>query len=226
MLAAQGVDIAPFRPANSGFDVNWSVSFRERFAGAPVKAVTAVSDCGSIQGEFVVTGNGVEGSLIYAHSAALRDRLERDGNAKLTLDLVPGRDTARLVRDLARQRPKDSFATRLRKGAGLEGVKAALVRECHPDVTHYGPERLADAIKSLAIALVRARPIEEAISSAGGIRLDAIDETYMLKALPGTFVAGEMLDWEAPTGGYLLTACLATGRAAAEGVTGYLDRER
>jgi uncharacterized flavoprotein (TIGR03862 family) len=217
-LAERGVSIAPFKPANCGFDVNWSAEFRQRHAGSPVKSVAVTSSAGTVQGEFVITQHGVEGSLIYTHSSALRDELERDGKVALVLDLAPGRDSARLARDLAKQKPKDSFSTRLRKGAGLEGVKAALVRECMADANHLSPEALAAAIKALPLALARPRPIAEAISSAGGIRLDGLDKNYMLKALPGIFVAGEMLDWEAPTGGYLLTACFATGRAAAHGI--------
>ncbi|WP_439618570.1 TIGR03862 family flavoprotein [Shinella sp.] len=222
-LAEQGVAIAPLRPANCGFDVDWSPFFVERFAGAPVKGVMAHSAAGAIPGEFVVSKMGVEGSLIYAHAAALRDALEQNGMATLVLDLAPGRTVDRLAGDLARQGNKASFSSRLRKGAGLDGVKAALLRECFPDISATTPEALAAAIKALPIRLVRPRPIAEAISSAGGIRFDAIDAVYMLKALPGVFVAGEMLDWEAPTGGYLLTACFASGRAAAFGIDSWLS---
>lgn len=221
-LAEKGVGIAPFRPANCGFDVDWSAFFAEKFAGAPVKGVTAQSAAGTFPGEFVVSKAGVEGSLIYAHAAALRDGLEATGAARLVLDLAPGRTMERLAGDLARQGGKASFSSRLRKGAGLDGVKAALLRECVADVSALAPEALASAIKALPLRLVRPRPIAEAISSAGGIRFDAIDEAYMLKALPGVFVAGEMIDWEAPTGGYLLTACFATGQAAARGIDSWL----
>jgi len=222
-LAEKGVDIAPFRPANCGFDVDWSAFFVEKFAGAPVKGVVARSFAGAIPGEFVVSRTGVEGSLIYAHATALRDRLEEEGKASLDLDLVPGRTVERLAADLSRQGQKASLSTRLRKAAGLDGVKAALLRECRPDVASLSPGALAAMIKALPLALLRPRPIGEAISSAGGIRFDALNEGYMLKALPGTFVAGEMLDWEAPTGGYLLTACFATGRAAAHGMDRWLS---
>ena len=222
-LAGRGVGIAPLRPANCGFDVNWSAFLAERFAGAPVKGVTARSAAGEIPGEFVLSRSGIEGSLVYAHAAALRDALEADGGATLVIDLAPGRGVERLAGDLARQGGKASLSTRLRKGAGLDGVKAALLRECVGDAARLGPQALAAAIKTVPIRLVRPRPIAEAISSAGGVRFDAVDEAYMLTALPGVFVAGEMLDWEAPTGGYLLTACLATGRAAAEGIHGWLS---
>ncbi|MGQ3210518.1 TIGR03862 family flavoprotein [Shinella sp.] len=221
-LAERGVDIAPFRPANCGFDVDWSAVFVERFAGAPVKGVIATSAAGTIPGEFVIAGTGVEGSLIYAHAAELRDVLEETGAARLMLDLAPGRSAERLAADLAKQGSKASFSTRLRKAAGLDGVKAALLRECLADAAKLAPAALAAAIKALPLSLVRPRPIAEAISSAGGIRFDAIDEAYMVKAMPGVFAAGEMLDWEAPTGGYLLTACFATGRAAAAGMDRWL----
>lgn len=223
-LRAKGVTIRDFHPANCGFDVAWSPAFSERFAGNPVKSVVASSDVGSVQGEFVVTGTGIEGSLIYSHAAALRDRLERDGTASLTLDLAPGRTLERLTRDLVRQGPKASFSTRLRKGTGIDGVKAALLRELVPDEERKDAARLACRIKGLAVPLVAPRPIAEAISSAGGVAWESVDDAYMLKALPGIFVAGEMLDWEAPTGGYLLTACLATGRAAARGIEALLRR--
>ncbi|TAA57170.1 TIGR03862 family flavoprotein [Shinella sp. JR1-6] len=221
-LAEGGVDIAPFRPANCGFDVDWSPFFAERFAGAPVKGVTARSAAGTIPGEFVISKTGIEGSLVYAHAAVLRDALETSGAASFLLDLMPGRSHARLAADLARQGGKASFSSRLRKGAGLDGVKAALLRECIRDVSALPPDALASAIKALPVPLIRPRPIAEAISVAGGIRFDALDADYGVKALPGVFAAGEMLDWEAPTGGYLLTACFATGRAAAEGIDRWL----
>ncbi len=221
-LRAQGVDVAPFRPANCGFDCAFSDVFVERFAGEPVKSVSATSAAGTTQGEFVISRNGIEGSLIYAHAGALRDTLERDGKAALTLDLAPGRTLARLARDLARQDTKASFSNRLRKGTGIEGVKAALLREAIPDIGTLAPDDLAAAIKALPLPVVAPRPIAEAISSAGGVTFASIDENLMLKALPGTFVAGEMLDWEAPTGGYLLTACLASGRTAARGIEAWL----
>ncbi len=221
-LRAQGVDVAPFRSANCGFDCAFSDVFVERFAGEPVKSVSATSAAGTTQGEFVISRNGIEGSLIYAHAGALRDTLERDGKAALTLDLAPGRTVARLARDLARQDTKASFSNRLRKGAGIEGVKAALLREAIADIGTLAPDDLAAAIKALALPVVAPRPIAEAISSAGGVTFASIDENLMLKALPGTFVAGEMLDWEAPTGGYLLTACLASGRTAARGIEAWL----
>ncbi len=215
----KSIDIAPFRPANCGFDVAWSDFFAERFAGEPVKSVTATSDAGTIQGEFVITRGGIEGSLVYAHSAALRDSLEENGRVSLTLDLVPGRSLERLENDIARQDAKLSLGNLLRKSAGLTGVKAALVTEF---TRNKNPKELARAIKALSVPLLRPRPLSEAISSAGGIRWHEIDENYMLPKLPGIFVAGEMIDWEAPTGGYLLTACFAMGRAAADGIDAWI----
>lgn len=223
VLSAMGIEVSPLRPANCGFDVTWSEGFHERFAGAPVKSVVASSEAGSTQGEFVITASGIEGSLVYAHAAALRDRLDADGRAALVLDLVPGRSLERLTADLSRVDPKASFSTRLRKGARLDGVKAALVRDLVGAEARGDPARLAAAIKSLAIPLDRARPIAEAISTAGGIDMAELDENLMLRRRPGLFAAGEMLDWEAPTGGYLLTACFATGRAAGAGMIRWLD---
>ncbi|OAM80156.1 TIGR03862 family flavoprotein [Devosia elaeis] len=214
LLSARGVDLAPFRPANCGFETDWSPLFAERFAGMPVKAISATSAAGTLPGEFVISRWGIEGSLVYAHAAALRDALERDGVADLVLDLAPGRTLERVTRDLERQPRKASFANRLRKGAGLDGVKLGLLREALPEPGGLDNATLARQIKALRLPVRRPRPIAEAISVAGGVTWDGVDEDFMLKAVPGLFVAGEMLDWEAPTGGYLLTACLATGRVA------------
>ena len=221
-LRDKGVAIADLQPANCGFDAAWSETFRERFAGEPLKSVVTTSDAGSFQGEFVISKHGIEGSLVYAHSAALRNSLRTQGQVDLIVDLMPGRTTERLARDLARQDAKASFSNRLRKGAGLDGAKAALVRELVADASRMPPDGLAVRIKALAIPLNAPRPIAEAISSAGGISWEAIDGTYMIRSVPGLFAAGEMLDWEAPTGGYLLTACFATGRAAANGIAAFL----
>lgn len=220
----KGIEVRAFAPANCGFERDWSPFFQTRFAGAPVKAVIARSQAGARQGEFVISSTGIEGSLVYAHAAALREEIEQNGKAELTLDLAPGRDRARLVRDLEKQNARLSLPNRLRRGAGLDPVKAALIRELRPDAATLTPEDLAMLIKSLPLVLDRPRPLAEAISSAGGVVWPEIDTHYMLKKLPGVFVAGEMIDWEAPTGGYLLTACLATGEAAAAGIEHYLSR--
>lgn len=222
LLEAEGVDITPLRPANCGFDCDFSESFDTRFSGLPVKSVKATSAAGTTQGEFVISRGGIEGSLIYAHAAALRDALDRDGHAELLLDLTPGRTTEKLATDLARQDRKASFSTRLKKAANLDGVKIALIREVTPEANRLDLTELAKRIKALPLAVKRPRPIAEAISTAGGVSLNAIDAQFMLTSRPGTFVAGEMLDWEAPTGGYLLTACFATGIAAADGINRWL----
>ena len=224
MLAAQGVAVRAFAPANCGFDVAFSADFLARFAGAPVKSVMAQSSAGSSQGEFVISATGIEGSLVYGHASALRDDLAAGRAAIWRLDLTPGRTEARLAADFARQDRKASLSTRLRKGAGLDGVKAALLRELTPDLSTLDAPALAARIKALPIPVSAPRPIAEAISSAGGVCRAALDEGFMLTALPGVFVAGELLDWEAPTGGYLLTACFATGQAAARGMIAYLRR--
>ncbi len=224
LLAARGIAVTPLRAANCGFDVAWSAPVKERFAGQPVKSVTLAHDGESVKGDFVVTENGVEGSAIYALSARLRDTIEREGEALLTIDLAPDRSAERLARDLAQPRGNASLANHLRKKAGIDGVKAALLRECAAPDTFTSPAALAHAIKHVELRLLRPRPIAEAISSAGGIALAELDADFMLKKLPGVFAAGEMLDWEAPTGGYLLTACLATGRAAGDGAARYLMR--
>lgn len=216
----KGIKIAPMQPANCGFDVAWSDYFINRFAGEPVKSVVLTSAFGSTQGDFVITKNGLEGGLIYTHAANLRDALSSGGQADLRLDLAPGRSIEKLKADLSRQDTKSSLGNLLRKGAGLTGVKAALVTEF---IREKNPDRLAQAIKSLRIPLIGPRPVEEAISSAGGILWDEIDENFMLKKMPGIFVAGEMIDWEAPTGGYLLTACFATGVATANGINIFLQ---
>lgn len=223
LLEAEGVDITPLRPANCGFDCDFSESFDTRFSGQPVKSVKATSAAGTTQGEFVISRGGIEGSLIYAHSASLRDALDRDGHAELLLDLTPGRTTENLATDLARQDRKGSFSTRLKKAANLDGVKIALIREVTPEANRLDLTEMAKRIKALPLAVKRPRPIAEAISTAGGVSLNAIDAQFMLTSRPGTFVAGEMLDWEAPTGGYLLTACFATGIAAADGIDRWLE---
>jgi uncharacterized flavoprotein (TIGR03862 family) len=228
LLAARGVRVLPLRPANCGFDVGWSEHFRARYAGHPVKSV-AVAHTGAdgierrLQGEFMVTATGVEGGLIYALSASLRDEIEATGVALLHLDLAPGRDLARLVRELSRRHGSSSMANHLRRRAGIEGVKAGLLRELLPAEDFADPARLAAAIKSLPLRLIAPRPLDEAISSAGGVAFEALDQRLMVAALPGVFCAGEMLDWEAPTGGYLLTACFASGRAAGAGAVSWLE---
>jgi len=226
-LQARAVDIAPLQSANCGFDVAWTPFFAQRHAGAPLKPVVAHwhgldGEPHTLQGECVASEYGIEGSLIYALSADLRETLNRDGHATLWLDLVPGRDEARLLADLSQPRKGRSFGEHLRRQAGLDPVKTALVFETLGKDAGNDLAAVIATLKRLPLRLLRPRPMAEVISTAGGVRLDALDEGLMLRALPGVFCAGEMLDWEAPTGGYLLTACYASGLRAAEGVTAWL----
>ncbi|HEX3121743.1 MAG TPA: TIGR03862 family flavoprotein [Rhodanobacteraceae bacterium] len=219
LLSERGVAIAPLLPANCGFDIGWSEHFAARHAGHPLKPVIvewADADGRVVrqQGEFVVTATGVEGSLIYALSAQLRDAIAARGAAEIRLDLAPGRDTHRLTLDLAKPRGSRTLSEHWRRHAGIEGVKAGLLYEVLPKDQLQDPARVAATLKALPLKLLRARPLEEAISTAGGVRIEALDDNLMIKSMPGVFCAGEMLDWEAPTGGYLLTACLASGRIA------------
>jgi uncharacterized flavoprotein (TIGR03862 family) len=226
-LQAAGVEVAPLQPSNCGFDVDWSEHFVQRHAGAPLKPVVAhwhdlAGAPHALQGECVASAHGIEGSLVYALSATLRDLITRDGQARLELDLVPGRDLARLQADLARPRNGRSVSEHLRRQAGITGVKAALLHEVLPRPLTDDAATLAATLKRLPLVLRRPRPMAEAISSAGGVRLEALDEALMLHARPGVFCAGEMLDWEAPTGGYLLTACFASGLRAGRGAVAFL----
>ncbi len=233
-LALRGVDLAPLQPANCGFDVGWSAYFSQRFAGVPVKTVRLFFDDGQDQpfdrqGEFVVTAGGVEGSLVYAASARLRDAIARDGHATVMLDLLPGRSLPQLGAALAKGRGARSLPNHLKEHAGLDGVKAALLRERWSAEqlaarVASDPLGLAAELKAWPLTLSAARPIVEAISSAGGVRFEALDEHAMLSALPAVFCAGEMIDWEAPTGGYLLSASLASGCVAAAGVLAWVLR--
>ncbi len=222
-LQDANVNVAPLAPANCGFDVGWSEHFRSRYAGHPVKPVTARFMEHERQGEFVVTETGVEGSLIYALSAGLRDEIATQGVATLHLDLAPGRSLARLTDELSRPRGARSLTTHLKGQTGITGVKAGLLRELLAPDELADATRLAAAIKALPLRLVAPRPLAEAISSAGGVMFVALDEHLMLHTHPGVFCAGEMLDWEAPTGGYLLTACFASGRAAGLGALAWLN---
>jgi uncharacterized flavoprotein (TIGR03862 family) len=228
-LQAEGVDVAPLQPSNCGFDVagGWSPFFLERFAGQPFKSV-AVRFTDSLgngfqrKGEFVATATGVEGSLIYAVSGLLRDQIAREGRATFELDLLPDRTAEQVLAQVAHPRGSRSLSSHLKSRLGLEGIKMAIVNELLSKDAMHEPARLAAALKALPITLAAARPIDEAISSAGGVRWEGLDDGLMVRSRPGLFCAGEMLDWEAPTGGYLLTACLASGVAAGEGVRRWL----
>ncbi|PKO10256.1 MAG: aminoacetone oxidase family FAD-binding enzyme [Chloroflexi bacterium HGW-Chloroflexi-2] len=230
ILQQQGIDISPLKPANCGFDVNWSDYFRDRFQGTPLKSVVihfqpTTGEPVQRLGEFLITHYGVEGSLIYAFSAAIRDEILKNGQAIIHLDLAPDWSIEQLATRLSRPRGSRSMSSHIEKSVGIHGVKANLLWEYLPRAVFNDPKHLAAAIKSLAVPLVAPRPIEEVISTAGGVRFEDLDDHLMLKKLPGVFCAGEMLDWEAPTGGYLLTACFSTGLAAAVGVVDWLQQK-
>ncbi|MBK1665190.1 aminoacetone oxidase family FAD-binding enzyme [Rhodospirillum rubrum] len=221
VLEAKGIAVSALRPANCGFDVGWSAVLADRFAGAPLKPVVATFAGEHRRGECVLTRTGVEGGLIYAFSAALREAIAGGGGATLILDLMPDHPAAALEAALARPRGGRSLATHLKR-CGVGAVQAALLREGAGPADLADPAVIARRLKALPLRLVAPRPLAEAISTAGGVAFAELSPSLMLRALPGVFCCGEMLDWEAPTGGYLLTACLATGRAAGQGVARYL----
>jgi len=245
LLVARGVAVAPLLPANCGFDVavqrqlppdgqalpvqavsapaGWSAYFASRYAGQPFKtvAIRCVDGHGRSferKGEFVATATGVEGSLIYAASALLRDEIIRAGHATLYPDLLPDMPAERVLAEVSHPRGSRSLSSHLKSRLGIDGIKAAVLHEILSKDEMHDNTKLAAAIKALPLRLVAARPLDEAISSAGGVLFEVLSADLMCEALPGVFCAGEMLDWEAPTGGYLLTACFASGRRAAQGV--------
>lgn len=222
LLEAEGVVVAPFRPANAGVNIAWSAPLVQRFAGAPLKGIVLALGDRRARGEAVVSAYGLEGGAVYALFAALRAAVERDGRAAARLDLRPDATVEALARRLSRPRGKASLSNWLRKALGLDPVAVALLREAGeiPD----DPAALAGRLKALPLIVTGTQGLERAISSAGGVRLDQVDERLMLRARPGVFVAGEMLDWEAPTGGYLLQAGFASGVVAADGVLAWLAR--
>lgn len=224
ILSQRGVALSPLQPANCGFEVAWSEFFRSRFAGQPLKSVVLhVEHQTPQQGELMVTEQGLEGGLIYALSAPIREQINANGCSTIHLDLLPDRSEASIVERLNAPRGKNSFSNHLRKRLGIDGVKAALLRETASSERLNNPQQLAHHLKALPISLNATRPLAEAISSAGGVSFSAVDQNLMLHDMPSVFCAGEMLDWEAPTGGYLLTACLASGRAAGLGALAWLQ---
>ena len=226
LLAQRGITIAPLRPANCGFDVRWSAHFREHFSGEPLKSVAATFGDVRKQGECVITEHGIEGGLIYVLSAALRDEIELNASVILHIDLLPDWTAQRVLTEVSHPRGSRSLSSHLQSRLGLKGVKANLLREALSAEQMHDNALLALTIKALPIQLIAARPLSEAISTAGGIAFTEMNEQLMLKKLPGVFCAGEMLDWEAPTGGYLLTACFASGRAAGTGALNRLQQPR
>ena len=232
-LGALGVDVSPLRPANCGFDVQtqcgtgWSTYLSGQFAGSPLKSVAlSFTDSQGHQfarrGEFVITATGVEGNLVYAASALLRDELARNASATLHLDLKPDFTPERVLTEVKHPRGSRSLSSHLKSRLNLTSLHLALLHEVLSKEAMNDPAQLAAAIKHLPITLAATRPLDEAISSAGGVRLEALDEHLMAQQWPGLFVSGEMLDWEAPTGGYLLNACLASGRVAGLGAARFL----
>ncbi len=226
VLAERAVDISPLQASNCGFEVaGWSALLKDKFAGAPLKNIAlGMPGTATRKGEFILTAQGVEGSLVYAWSAPLREAINRDGQATLLLDLLPDKPVDKIAQALAKPRGSRSMAKHLHSQLGIDGAKAALLRELTDQATFADMAALARAIKALPITLVRTRPLDEAISSAGGVRFEGLDEGLMLKGMPGVFCAGEMLDWEAPTGGYLLTACFASGLRAGRAAADWLAR--
>jgi len=229
-LRARGVPVVPLLPSNCGFDVagGWSAHFAHRFAGQPFKSVAVHVAAGPggpafhRRGEFVATTTGIEGSLVYAASAVLRDTVAALGHAELSIDLLPDWTPDRVLQQVAHPRGARSLSSHLKSRLGIDGIKAGLLFEVLGREQLGDPVRVAHTLKALPLRLCAARPVAEAISSAGGVDFDGLDERLMLRACPGVFCAGEMLDWEAPTGGYLLTAAMASGRAAAQGVAHHL----
>jgi len=221
-LRQAGAEVEALRPSNCGFDVAWTPHFRERFDGHPIKSVALSFGSFRQQGEFIVTKEGVEGGLIYTASAMIRDEISARGKAIISLDMAPDRSREWLIEKLSHPRGSRTMASHLEKTVNIKSVKAGLLREFVSREDFANAERLAHFIKNLPIPLIAPRPLDEAISSAGGVKFESLDENLMLKALPGVFCAGEMLDWEAPTGGYLLTACFASGYTAGNGVLKWL----
>ena len=231
LFEQRGIPIAPLRPANCGFDIGWSDHFRTRFAGQPLKSVVAsfTDSAGAThirQGECIITDSGIEGGLVYALCAGLRDEIAARGAALIHLDLLPGREPQRVLAEIARPRGAKSLSTHLQSNLGIKGVKAGLLREVLTKEDVAIPAQLATKLKALPLRLVATRPIDEAISTAGGVDFAALDGYLMIRTMPGTFCAGEMLDWEAPTGGYLLTACFASGLMAGTGALSWLAAKR
>lgn len=229
ILSQHGIKVMPLRPSNCGFDVQWSEHLRTRFAGQPVKSVSlSFTDMAGVihhkQGDFVVAEYGIEGSLVYPFAASIRESIEMGGRGVVYLDLLPAMSRERIYAKLTQARGSRSMAEHLRRQLKITGVKSALLREVIPADIFADPLQLAAAIKALPITCERPRPMDEAISTAGGISFDSLDEQLMLKDLPGVFCAGEMLDWDAPTGGYLLTACFASGYTAGHGVVKWLSK--
>lgn len=222
-LSRQGIDITPLESTNCGFHSRWSEHLQTKLAGAPLKGVSfsmklASGEIMERKGECIVTRDGMEGSLIYAFSKHLRDAINLRGEGKLSIDLLPDLSKDQLQQKLSNIKPKESLAKYLKRTIKLDSIKSALLYEAYAKEDFDTPAKLARCLKNIPVSFYKTKPLDEVISTAGGISQSSVNQYFMLKKLPGVFCAGEMLDWEAPTGGYLLTACFATGRMAAEGV--------
>jgi uncharacterized flavoprotein (TIGR03862 family) len=228
MLAAKGVAISPLQPANSGFSVAWSDVFRSRFEGQPLKGVALMFGPHVVRGEAIITLIGIEGGAVYALSAELREAIASAGHAVLHVALRPDLGPDALSARLAAPRGKQSLSNFLRKAAQLSPVAIGVLQEAAilsgRSLSSLSPPKLAELINAVPIKLDAIVPISRAISTAGGIAFDELDPDFMIRRLPGLFAAGEMLDWEAPTGGYLLQASFATGAAAGKGAAKWLGR--
>lgn len=224
VLQQQGIAVMPLEASNCGFDAPaWSALLLDKWLAAPVKNCALRVVGGSFrQGEWLLTATGIEGSLVYALSAQIRQQITTQGQCVVEMDCLPYKSLAEVLAALEKPRGKKTLTKHLQVQLGLDGVKAALLRECAPADCFNNMQHLAGYIKALPIKLLRARPMTEAISTAGGVQADMLDKNLMLKHLPSVFCAGEMLDWDAPTGGYLLTACLASGFVAGRGMLRWL----
>jgi uncharacterized flavoprotein (TIGR03862 family) len=220
-----GIDVTDLRPANCGIRLGWTTSFVERFAGSPLKNIAITVDGRTVRGDAVVTRAGIEGGPVYAQSAAIRDAIDRDGRCTVTIDLHPDLTIERVRDRFAERRPKDSLSSSLRRTLGLTPVAVSLIREATENRVPADPTGVATLVKAVPLIIEATMPLARAISTAGGVALAELDDVFMVRRLPGTFVAGEMVDWEAPTGGYLLQASFSTAVAAARGALDWLARQ-
>lgn len=229
ILEEKGIPVSPLKPSNCGFNCNWSDFFKDRFEGQHLKNISLFFDDGSLRssrGNLSVTSTGLEGGPLYALSSFIISMIEEKGQAFIFMDLSPGKTLETLASDLSKPRGSSSMSNHLRKRAGIDGVKAGIMREFAEKEDFSDPARLAAKIKALPVKIASPRPIDEAISTSGGVCFEALDASLMIKKIPGLFCAGEMLDWDAPTGGYLLTACLASGRTAGEGAVSLIKSQK
>lgn len=225
MISEQAIITFPFKPSNCGFNVEWSDTFKFRFSGAPVKSCKLSVGENDGVGDFNITDYGIEGGIIYFHSRRIQNEIAKAGNAIIKIDLIPEKSTAELLERVSKARGKNTLANHLRKTIKLNGVKTGLLREFTQPDKLKSATHLVDAIKSIKIRITESQLIDRAISSSGGISFEELNEKLMITKIPGFFASGEMLDWDAPTGGYLLTACLALGKSAANGALEWLDKE-